>query len=138
LSKQYVVIKDDEYLTKTGWTSSLSRAKTFSKKKDASLAADQNGGEVKTVYFSFSPPKQVIDKVWTVEFICQIRGLQSYGPFFTHAEADALYRSIKDGQKGPMFCFTDEFYGLMGNPIMTQSVNKLGDTLAIRETRRVV
>ena len=144
MSKQYVVVKDDKYLTKIGsnglyspgWTSSLSRSRTFSKKKEAVLSADDNGGEVKIVYLSFSLPKQVIDKVWTVEFICQIRGLISYGPFFTRAEADTLYQSVKDSQKGPIFYFTDEYYG-HGGPIMMQSINKLGDTLAIREIRRV-
>jgi hypothetical protein len=130
LFKQYVVLKDGKYLTKSAWTSSLSRAHVFSKKKYAKLSADQNGGEVETVYLSFYPHKEVIDKVWTVEKTCQVNGLLVYGPYFTQKEAENMYVNIRDNQIGPLFFFTDRCYG--------EAVNKLGDTLAIRETRRVV
>ena len=130
-------MNDDDYLKGNGkWTNCLDKALLFPTKKSAKLSASAFEGEVVPVYLSRKASIMPCDSVWMVQWVCQIRGLSVYGPYFTKAEAESMYVSIRDGQVGDLFHFTDESYGLVNNPIIRQSQNRLGDVLSIKEVRR--
>lgn len=137
MSRQYVVCKDDKYIGKENQlTSSLSRAKIYSKKDRAKSDAKNFSAEVITVYISLRPPQTKTESVWLVEKVCQVRGLSVYGPFFSKKEAEEIFTSLRDKITSEvedwqsLFTFTEISWGY--------ATNKLHDSLTIRETRRCV
>lgn len=137
---QYTIFKDGRYLNDKGkLTTSLERAKIFPTKVSTKEYTDKYGGEVIPIYLSLQKPQpkavKEFDKVWLVKYICQIKGLALYGPFFSIEEAQTIYNDKFNNKSMKLFEFTKSYELARGE--ISKSINKLGDELILCEVTKV-